>query len=93
MRSVEITDPGKVVITTTKALAVEWHKAEFARMTDEFRRVRSPFKEKLNRCFICNWPFQVGTNETGEVMNIVCFKFEGNKLLCTYCYKKLTGDL
>lgn len=93
MRKAEITESGKVVITTTKTLQVDWHKPEFTRMTEEFKCGRSRFKEKFNRCFTCNCNFQVGTNETGEVMNMVCFKFEGNKLLCTECYEELTGDL
>ena len=93
MRSVEITEPGKVVITTTKSLAVDWHKPEFTRMTEDFKRARSRFKEKFNRCFTCDWPFQVGDGGNGEVMNIVCFKGEGSKPLCTDCYEELTGDL
>lgn len=93
MRSVEIKESGKVVITTTKMLTVDWHKAEFARMTEEFKSANHRFNKKFNRCFTCDWPFQVGSDETGEVMNIVCFKGEGNKLLCTDCYEKLTGDL
>lgn len=93
MRNVEIKEPGIVVVTETKTLVVQWHKPEFSRMTDEFKAIRSRLKEKLNPCFTCDWPFQVGTKDTGEVMNIVCFKGEGNKLLCTDCYEKLTGDL
>lgn len=93
MRNVEIKEPGIVIVTETKTLVVQWHKPEFSRMTDEFKAIRSRLKEKFNRCFTCDWPFQVGTKDTGEVMNIVCFKGEGNKLLCTDCYEKLTGDL
>lgn len=92
MRTAKI-KKGTVVVTRVETLIVDWHKPDFVRMSNGFKKGRSMMNEKFDRCFVCDWPFQIGSEVSGEVMNIVCFKGQGNKLLCTDCYKKLIGDL
>ncbi|QUX96654.1 hypothetical protein C0J08_15160 [Marinomonas sp. CT5] len=92
MRTAKI-KKGTVVVTRVDTLIVDFHKADYCRFTKNLNASARLILNDYNRCFICDWPFQIGTDETGEVMNLVCFKGQVNKLLCTDCYKKLIGGL
>lgn len=93
MKKVEIRQDGSVTVTRKDTLVVDWHKANFMRMTENYKRIRAKHRQKLDRCFVCNWPFQIGTEDNGEIINIVSFKGKGNKVLCTDCYNELTSKL
>lgn len=93
MRTAKI-KKGTVVVTRVDTLIVDFHKADYCRFTKDLNESAKLILNDYNRCFVCSWPFQIGTDETGEVMNLVRFT-RGLKsaLLCTDCYKKLIGGL
>lgn len=77
----------------THTYHAEWFRRDFARMSDGFKRARSGMVDKMNRCFGCNWPFQMGKSENdGEIMHLVSFSRAGNKLICEDCLNKIFGD-
>jgi|GEM_PF-1737044 hypothetical protein len=80
-------------VTTTNYQAI-WFKRDFSTMSEGWVRGRSRSKNKMNRCFGCNWPFQMGaTEQDGEPIHVVHFTGGiGNEVVCGDCLKKLFGD-
>lgn len=77
----------------TKQYRPEWFKRDFCSMSEEFKLAMKGLKKKYNRCFGCNWPFQIGIDgEEGEKMHLVNFKAHGNELVCTDCLNEIFGD-
>lgn len=76
---------GKLTVKTVKSLSAKWGIKDFIEYNDDFVRARSGMKDKLDRCYCCNLPFQI--NE--EKVNLVCFTEVGNKTVCADCFEKL----
>ncbi|MBY8063541.1 hypothetical protein [Vibrio fluvialis] len=77
---------GCLRIVSEKTLKPIWGKRDFCLYNDDFVRARSQMSEKMNRCYCCNWPFQIGT----ETVAIVCFNQKiGNKTVCQECFDQL----
>lgn len=84
-----ITHDSKLRIVTTKVLTHKWIKIDFAPYDEGFKHMRDKMTDKFNRCFACDWPFQVGK----ESISLACFNLGvGNKPLCRDCAVKLSND-
>ncbi len=66
-----------------------WIKPEFCLYDDRFKAMRDKMSEKFNRCFACDWPFQVNV----DMIHLACFSHRvGNKPLCKDCAKDLSDE-
>jgi uncharacterized protein with PIN domain len=68
------------VTTTYVPISVQKDRLNYNKV---FADARKDKQDKMNRCFRCNWPFQVAGD--GEVVSVVHFKGHGNKLVCDDC--------
>lgn len=79
---------GKLRVVEDKTLNPAWGKENFSNYNEQFKKARSGMKDKMNRCYCCDWPFQVSGE--GENVNLVHFNYGvGNKLVCDDCFKEL----
>lgn len=77
---------GSLVIVETKKLTPMWGKNDFSMYNDDFVRARSRMRDKMNRCYCCDRPFQINQ----EMVHLVHFNNGvGNKLVCSDCFSKL----
>ena len=76
----------RVVPAHTKTVEFYAIKADFAKYTEGWRRVRSTMRNKLDRCGWCGIPF-----EDGDTIALGFCNHEKNKVLCQACAKK-AGD-
>lgn len=87
MKKKTITSDGKLKIVETKTLTAQWVKLDFVLYDDGFKAMRDKMSEKFNRCFACDWPFQLNK----EKMSLACFNYgAGNKPLCRDCAIKVS---
>ncbi len=82
---------GKLKIVETKHLTAQWVKLDFVLYDDGFKAMRDKMSERFNRCFACDWPFQLNK----EKMSLAHFDCGvGNQPLCRDCAIELShkGD-
>lgn len=84
MIETKIVDGAVIVVERKKHVAL-WGRKDFAPYNDDFKRARSRMLDKLDRCFCCDWPFQLNK----EHVNLVSFTGVGNKCVCADCFSKL----
>jgi len=75
--------------TTTHYVPLDVQKSAM-NYDETFVAARANKKEKMDRCFRCNWPFQITGD--GELVSVVAFKGRGNKLVCEDCANWILGD-
>lgn len=76
---------GRLIVKTEKNLSATCGIKDFLEYNDDFVRIHSIMKDKLDRCYCCDWPFQI--NE--EKVSLVCFIEVVNKVVCDDCFEKL----
>ena len=69
----------RVIPSHKKELIISHLKRDFMPMTDEYRRIRSEFRNPMTSCFWCGYKFVNGD------MIALAFCIGGNKVLCQSC--------
>jgi hypothetical protein len=62
-----------------------WINREFMECSEQYREIRSRFRNKLTSCIKCGHRY-----EDGEMMALACFEKHGNKTLCQSCADSLS---
>jgi len=70
----------KHIPARTERYEVIWLVPKFQAMNQNWRRIRSRFSYKGDKCWWCKHPF-----EDGEMMGMMCIKKKGNRVVCQTC--------
>ena len=77
----------KDIPATTKTIRFKWCQDEFMEMSDVYRKIRSKFRNKMDKCGWCSYPFI-----NGEMMALAQ-PFNGrNMVLCQGCADVLSAQ-
>jgi hypothetical protein len=71
-------------VTRKNTYTVLWLHYPYTTYCEDYIRVRSGFRNKMDRCFKCKYEFQVG-----DQIGLGCIRNEGNKVFCKDCSKEL----
>ena len=76
----------KRVSARTKTMTCLWCRGDFCKYTEDFRRIRSELRNRMDKCFWCRHPF-----EDNEMMALAATE-NGNRVLCQACAVKLLAS-
>jgi len=77
----------KKIPSRTKTVHFLWCKKDAMLMDEQYRQIRSRFKNPMDKCWWCGHNF-----ENGEMMALACADGRGNKMLCQECAGKLKEE-